>query len=223
VDFGSDRPGAWCNRFSRVKAAISFTSASRCNGARRHSVSAAVTDSTETASIRSSGHSLSISPHWLSSSSPTRRSFSTCRSRASPRKIESSAESPIYSNLGLHGLQIHAESLAAIMSGGVAFATPNSPGHAVKAGSVFQMHSEVKDDWLEWSPLIWRGNPGQAPHRGHREQEQRRQRIWHRALLPSRGQERGRVTKGGRDQQGSESRRSEGKEAPWILPSHLPP
>jgi len=71
--------------------------------------------------------------------------------------------SGISANLGLHGLEIHAESLAAILAGGVAFATPNSPGHAVKAGSVFQMHSEVKDDWLEWSPLIWRGPPGGAP------------------------------------------------------------
>jgi paraquat-inducible protein B len=71
--------------------------------------------------------------------------------------------SGISANLGLHGLQIHAESLAAILAGGVAFATPNSPGHAVKAGSVFQMRSEVKDDWLEWSPLIWRGPPGKAP------------------------------------------------------------
>jgi paraquat-inducible protein B len=71
--------------------------------------------------------------------------------------------SGISANLGLHGLEIHAESLAAILSGGVAFATPNSPGHSVKAGSVFQMHSEVKDDWLEWSPLIWRGPAGKAP------------------------------------------------------------
>lgn len=71
--------------------------------------------------------------------------------------------SGITANLGLHGLQIHTESLASILAGGIAFATPDSPAHPVKAGSVFQLHPEVKDEWLAWSPLIWRGPPGEAP------------------------------------------------------------
>lgn len=71
--------------------------------------------------------------------------------------------SGISAKLGLGGLKLHAESLAAILAGGIAFATPDSPGHEVKPGSVFQMHAEVKEEWLKWSPLIWRGPPGEAP------------------------------------------------------------
>ena len=71
--------------------------------------------------------------------------------------------SGISASLGLGGLEIHTGSIESILAGGIAFATPNSPGHEVKAGSVFQMHDEVKDKWLEWSPMIWRGPPGEAP------------------------------------------------------------
>ncbi len=71
--------------------------------------------------------------------------------------------SGISASLGLRGLEIHTGSIASILAGGIAFATPNSPGYEVKPGSVFQMHAEVKDKWLEWSPMIWRGPPGEAP------------------------------------------------------------
>jgi hypothetical protein len=56
----------------------------------------------------------------------------------------------ISADLGLHGLHVHAESLKALLSGGVAFATPPKPGHTVKAGSVFKLHAEAKDDWHKW-------------------------------------------------------------------------
>ena len=71
--------------------------------------------------------------------------------------------SGISATLGLKGLEVHTGSLASILAGGIAFATPKSPGHLVKAGSVFRMHDEVEDKWLEWSPMIWRGPPGEAP------------------------------------------------------------
>jgi hypothetical protein len=71
--------------------------------------------------------------------------------------------SGISATLGLKGLEVHTGSMASILAGGIAFATPNSAGHTVKPGSVFQLHDEVKDKWLEWSPLIWRGPPGEAP------------------------------------------------------------
>jgi paraquat-inducible protein B len=58
--------------------------------------------------------------------------------------------SGISADLGLHGLHVHAESLKSLLSGGVAFATPPKPGHTVKAGSVFKLHPEAKDDWHEW-------------------------------------------------------------------------
>ncbi|MGH0036205.1 MAG: intermembrane transport protein PqiB [Myxococcota bacterium] len=60
--------------------------------------------------------------------------------------------SGISADLGLKGLHVHAESLRSLLSGGVAFATPPDPGHRVKAGSVFRLHPEVKDEWLGWKP-----------------------------------------------------------------------
>jgi paraquat-inducible protein B len=60
--------------------------------------------------------------------------------------------SGISANLGLTGLHIHAESLQALLSGGVAFATPGGRGERVKDGSVFKLHPEVKDKWLDWKP-----------------------------------------------------------------------
>ncbi|MBW2415110.1 MAG: MCE family protein [Deltaproteobacteria bacterium] len=71
--------------------------------------------------------------------------------------------SGISAHLGLHGLEIETESLQALLAGGVAFATPDRPGARVKEGSVFRLHSEHEDAWLEWSPLIWRGPPGTEP------------------------------------------------------------
>jgi paraquat-inducible protein B len=56
----------------------------------------------------------------------------------------------ISADLGLRGLHVHAESLKALLSGGVAFATPPKPGHTVSEGSVFKLHPEAKGDWLEW-------------------------------------------------------------------------
>jgi paraquat-inducible protein B len=71
--------------------------------------------------------------------------------------------SGISATLGLKGLEVHTGSMASILAGGIGFATPDSAGQPVKAGSVFQLHDEVKDKWLEWSPMIWRGPPGEAP------------------------------------------------------------
>jgi paraquat-inducible protein B len=56
----------------------------------------------------------------------------------------------ISADLGLHGLHVHAESLKALLSGGIAFATPAEPGEVVGEGSVFALHAEAKDDWLKW-------------------------------------------------------------------------
>lgn len=58
--------------------------------------------------------------------------------------------SGISADLGLSGLHLHTESLSALLSGGIAFATPDSPGAPVKAGSVFKLHLEAKEDWMKW-------------------------------------------------------------------------
>jgi len=63
-------------------------------------------------------------------------------------------------DLGLKGVHIRTESLEALLAGGVAFATPDSPGARVKAGSVFKLHPELKDEWLKWSPGNLAGDPG---------------------------------------------------------------
>ncbi len=51
------------------------------------------------------------------------------------------------------GIDVHTESLEAIMAGGIAFATPEKDaGKPVKEGSRFQLYNESKEAWLDWSP-----------------------------------------------------------------------
>jgi paraquat-inducible protein B len=58
--------------------------------------------------------------------------------------------SGISANLNLSGLHVHAESLKSLLAGGVAFATPPQPGHTVSEDSVFLLHPEAKQEWLDW-------------------------------------------------------------------------
>jgi paraquat-inducible protein B len=61
------------------------------------------------------------------------------------------------------GLRIHAglfsgatidlESLAALLSGGVGFATPDQEGTPAKDGSRYMLHDQPDDEWLKWRPL----------------------------------------------------------------------
>ncbi|MGH7384926.1 MAG: intermembrane transport protein PqiB [Candidatus Rokuibacteriota bacterium] len=59
-------------------------------------------------------------------------------------------------NFGLlRGLEINVESLRALATGGIAFATPDDPGASpAKDGSVFLLHDKPQSDWLEWRPKI---------------------------------------------------------------------
>jgi paraquat-inducible protein B len=68
--------------------------------------------------------------------------------------------SGISADLGLKGLHVHTESLEALLAGGIAFATPDSPAAQVKAGSVFELHPEARKEWQEWSSRI--SEPGEA-------------------------------------------------------------
>jgi hypothetical protein len=87
--------------------------------------------------------------------------------------------SGITAHLGLSGLQIQTESLASLLKGGVAFATPNQPGGLVAEGSVFKLYDELNDDWLAWSPDIWIG-PGKNPNpKAAQASESERKRIHH--------------------------------------------
>lgn len=61
----------------------------------------------------------------------------------------------INAHLGLFsGLNISAESAATLVSGGIAFATPDSYGPAATNGAVFFLNSQADPKWANWNPLI---------------------------------------------------------------------
>jgi len=59
-------------------------------------------------------------------------------------------------NAGLFsGVQFKMESLKALATGGIAFATPSDAAAGrVKPGTVFPLYSEPNKEWLEWTPRI---------------------------------------------------------------------
>ncbi len=53
------------------------------------------------------------------------------------------------------GAQVNIESLKTLVSGGLAFATPEEAGaDAVEDRAVFRLYEEPKKEWLEWAPAI---------------------------------------------------------------------
>ena len=54
----------------------------------------------------------------------------------------------------LKGIEIDIESLRAIATGGIEFATPSEKAPRVKPGTVFFLHDKPKDEWLSWTPRI---------------------------------------------------------------------
>ena len=58
--------------------------------------------------------------------------------------------------LGLfRGAEISVESLRSLVSGGIAFATPNDPKSVpVRDGIIFHLEEEAKKEWLEWTPIL---------------------------------------------------------------------
>ncbi|HEY1788647.1 MAG TPA: MlaD family protein [Verrucomicrobiae bacterium] len=69
----------------------------------------------------------------------------------------------INAHLGLFsGLQISAESAATLVSGGIAFATPEDFGSAATNGSVFLMSEKPDPKWEAWSPNIALGPTPEA-------------------------------------------------------------
>jgi paraquat-inducible protein B len=53
------------------------------------------------------------------------------------------------------GLKLQLRSLKALVSGGIAFATPDKDmGGPVKDGTDFALEKESKDEWLNWAPKI---------------------------------------------------------------------
>ncbi len=59
-------------------------------------------------------------------------------------------------SVNLFGAKIKTESLASILTGGMAFATPNNDqmGAPSKAGAIFSLVDTPQDEWLQWQPDI---------------------------------------------------------------------
>jgi paraquat-inducible protein B len=56
--------------------------------------------------------------------------------------------------VGLLGAEMKNTSLESLVTGGVAFATPETEAPAAPEGGVFQLTSEPDKDWLKWAPKI---------------------------------------------------------------------
>ena len=54
----------------------------------------------------------------------------------------------------MDGLTVSLDSLQTLISGGVALATPNSPGKPAIPGTSFQLNAKALDDWIKWAPSI---------------------------------------------------------------------
>jgi paraquat-inducible protein B len=54
----------------------------------------------------------------------------------------------------LKGIEVDVESLRAIATGAIEFATPSEKSARVKPGTVFFLHDEAKSEWLSWVPRI---------------------------------------------------------------------
>jgi len=53
------------------------------------------------------------------------------------------------------GLQVSLESLRSLVTGGIAFATPEDPNAVpVKDGTIFPLHDQPEKEWLAWRPKI---------------------------------------------------------------------
>lgn len=57
-------------------------------------------------------------------------------------------------NVGIAGLQLTADTLSTIAQGGLAFATPETPGEVVNSGQRFAYERAAQDAWLNWRPHI---------------------------------------------------------------------
>jgi paraquat-inducible protein B len=59
----------------------------------------------------------------------------------------------------LSGINMSAENLKAVVTGGISFATPNDPGAPAPAGATFTLYERPDEKWLSWSPSLQLTNP----------------------------------------------------------------
>lgn len=68
----------------------------------------------------------------------------------------------------LSGINLTAENLRAVVTGGIAFATPSTPAALAAPGTVFPLHDRPEARWMDWLPhlqltnatVATPGNPG---------------------------------------------------------------
>jgi paraquat-inducible protein B len=68
--------------------------------------------------------------------------------------------------LKFFGINVSAENFKSLVIGGIAFATPDSPGILASNHSVFPLHEKMDDSWLSWSPPIEITNASPLPDQG---------------------------------------------------------
>ncbi|MFN7878110.1 MAG: MlaD family protein [Pirellula sp.] len=60
-------------------------------------------------------------------------------------------------NIGITGVELEADSMAQILTGGIEMATPQSDLAAVNTGHSFVLYDEAQPEWLAWQPSIGHG------------------------------------------------------------------
>jgi len=68
----------------------------------------------------------------------------------------------IHANISLSGLNIAAQSLETLVSGGISFATPDTTEKEAPRGTDFRLYDKPEDAWLSWSPAIDLGEMNSA-------------------------------------------------------------
>lgn len=70
----------------------------------------------------------------------------------------------IHASLSLSGLNISAQSTETLLSGGIAFATPDATDKEAPPGTTFRLYDKPEDAWLSWEPAIeLKGNSSPPP------------------------------------------------------------
>jgi len=57
-------------------------------------------------------------------------------------------------DIGLRGLDVAASSFKTLISGGIAFATPDAMDELAASGTPFRLYDKPEDRWLGWAPII---------------------------------------------------------------------
>lgn len=65
--------------------------------------------------------------------------------------------------ISLFGAEVRSTSVESLLTGAIAFASPDELGPIAEEGAVFQLSTEVNKDWLKWHPKIPVHPPNEAP------------------------------------------------------------